>query len=46
MTDELDKLKLSLKKATPQPSDAAKKAALTLAQESFEKNNQKISKDQ
>lgn len=38
MTDELDKLKLSLKKATPQPSDAAKKAALMLAQESFDKN--------
>ncbi|MEP3234014.1 MAG: VWA domain-containing protein, partial [Hyphomicrobiales bacterium] len=40
MTDELDKLKLSLKSATPQPSDAAKKAALMLAQESFEKNFQ------
>ncbi len=40
MTDELDKLKLSLKKATPQPSEAAKKAALMLAQESFEKNRQ------
>ena len=40
MTDELDKLKLSLKKATPQPSDAAKKAALMLAQESFDKNIQ------
>ena len=40
MTDELDKLKLSLREATPQPSDAAKKAALMLAQESFEKNIQ------
>ena len=40
MTDELDKLKLSLKSATPQPSEAAKKAALMLAQESFEKNYQ------
>ena len=40
MTDELDKLKLSLRDATPQPSEAAKKAALMLAQESFEKNSQ------
>ena len=40
MTDELDKLKLSLREATPQPSEEAKKAALMLAQESFEKNIQ------
>ena len=40
MTDELDKLKLSLREATPQPSEAAKNAALMLAQESFEKNIQ------